>query len=603
MTEMPKTFQDAVVITRKLGIRYLWIDSLCIIQDSAQDWHHEASLMSSVYHNSELTISATTARDGTEGCFQPEQHDSIVRLPATFTAGAGQAFAIDNTTPVHSKVTVGALTHRAWTLQERCLSGRILHCCTGQWFWECCERQEAQSGTVDPGTYGTSSFRQQLGLMRRGFGGVYTFENFENYEDVPSVESEEDGSQHSQSVDISSEVQVQELNERNPGNDEPLDSKGSSPATKLTYPEARYTYQVDLRPEPKDVLMKPVEVTETSDFDLYNTIDIATRLCQHKTWYDLVSEYSQRTLTRASDKLPALSGIADMINSITKDVYLAGHWQRELDRSLFWTVNFDVCDMLPTRPAKYRAPSWAWSSVDGGVFWDWPDLSPGIATVAPLEILKTGVELLTPDDNCFGEVTDGRVVVQGRIITVKWNEVAGAWVRSGSTSTKTSEHLRTFVPQTASQPLEFHDTAGELLGLWTCDDMLNSLLPTTSLTSSTTEDDLRVLERNMPYCGYTVITKMRALTNNGMALTDALHVLPSELVCLCGPTRVYDKQWAINSGIEDKEGNPITGTLLRTDAIVLAKVDSDELTFRRVGSAVFGCWEELGAKEEVITIL
>lgn len=66
---LSKTFKDAIQITRRLGIAYLWIDSLCIIQNDDNDWEHEASLMSSVYGGSTINIAASTAVDGTEGCF------------------------------------------------------------------------------------------------------------------------------------------------------------------------------------------------------------------------------------------------------------------------------------------------------------------------------------------------------------------------------------------------------------------------------------------------------------------------------------------------------------------------------------------------------
>ncbi len=62
ISTLPKTFQDAVLLTRNLGIRYLWIDALCITQDSNQEWSHEASLMGDIYANSSFTISATNPR-------------------------------------------------------------------------------------------------------------------------------------------------------------------------------------------------------------------------------------------------------------------------------------------------------------------------------------------------------------------------------------------------------------------------------------------------------------------------------------------------------------------------------------------------------------
>jgi Heterokaryon incompatibility protein (HET) len=69
MAEMPQTFQDAVVITRKLGYRYLWIDCLCIIQDSIEDWQTESVKMAEIYSNAVLNISADASSDPYQGIF------------------------------------------------------------------------------------------------------------------------------------------------------------------------------------------------------------------------------------------------------------------------------------------------------------------------------------------------------------------------------------------------------------------------------------------------------------------------------------------------------------------------------------------------------
>lgn len=65
--DLPKTFQDAVQLARALSIRFLWIDSLCIIQDNEEDWANESSQMAAYYENSLLTISAMSARDSSQG--------------------------------------------------------------------------------------------------------------------------------------------------------------------------------------------------------------------------------------------------------------------------------------------------------------------------------------------------------------------------------------------------------------------------------------------------------------------------------------------------------------------------------------------------------
>ncbi|RSM05408.1 hypothetical protein CDV31_009560 [Fusarium ambrosium] len=72
---LPRTFRDALNITRPLGIRYLWIDSLCIIQDDPEDWQAEA-VQNDTYLGSANNIAASDALDSTQGCF-PEENDAV----------------------------------------------------------------------------------------------------------------------------------------------------------------------------------------------------------------------------------------------------------------------------------------------------------------------------------------------------------------------------------------------------------------------------------------------------------------------------------------------------------------------------------------------
>jgi hypothetical protein len=66
--DLSNTFRDAVRITRELAGRYLWIDSLCIIQDDEDDWAREAALMAEVYANFHCTLAALSSKNSTEGC-------------------------------------------------------------------------------------------------------------------------------------------------------------------------------------------------------------------------------------------------------------------------------------------------------------------------------------------------------------------------------------------------------------------------------------------------------------------------------------------------------------------------------------------------------
>lgn len=73
--DLPRTFRDAIAIASRLKYMYLWIDSLCIIQDSVEDWRKESSLMSEVYSNSDLNIAAAGAANGRDGCL-PALYDA-----------------------------------------------------------------------------------------------------------------------------------------------------------------------------------------------------------------------------------------------------------------------------------------------------------------------------------------------------------------------------------------------------------------------------------------------------------------------------------------------------------------------------------------------
>ena len=70
--KLSRVFRDAVSVTRGLGLRYLWIDSLCIIQDDAGDWKAEAANMAQVYSRAFVTIAACAASDGSWGLFPKE---------------------------------------------------------------------------------------------------------------------------------------------------------------------------------------------------------------------------------------------------------------------------------------------------------------------------------------------------------------------------------------------------------------------------------------------------------------------------------------------------------------------------------------------------
>jgi Heterokaryon incompatibility protein (HET) len=148
-SSLSKNFQDAVGIVRKLGYTYLWIDSLCIIQNSKEDWKHESELMGDIYRNSVCTIAATASKDGDGGCFR--LRSTLRNLPCRLWDDEGHEIRVDVERDFVAKryrleVNSGPLNARAWVLQERILSPRILHYSETSVYWDCQEAHCSDTG-------------------------------------------------------------------------------------------------------------------------------------------------------------------------------------------------------------------------------------------------------------------------------------------------------------------------------------------------------------------------------------------------------------------------------------------------------------------------
>lgn len=134
---LSKTFVDAVQIARAVGLTHLWIDSLCIIQDSRKDWEAEASMMASVYGGSSLNIAASSARDGSEGCFlEPLNHSGGFTARVCIN-GKTEMMEFTSGDDYSDNVTHSHLATRGWTVQEKVLPPRTLHCGDKGFLWEC----------------------------------------------------------------------------------------------------------------------------------------------------------------------------------------------------------------------------------------------------------------------------------------------------------------------------------------------------------------------------------------------------------------------------------------------------------------------------------
>ena len=141
-SRLPRTFQDAMIVTRRLGLRYLWIDSLCIIQDSQEDWIRESGTMQNVYANCVLTIAASWGGDGSTGLFV--ERNPLNQQPCRIFRNARTGFYVQPEITAVSRgssvdVNLESLEKRAWAVQERFLPSRLLSYKSFELQWDCLE--------------------------------------------------------------------------------------------------------------------------------------------------------------------------------------------------------------------------------------------------------------------------------------------------------------------------------------------------------------------------------------------------------------------------------------------------------------------------------
>ena len=158
LASLPRTFQQAIRFAQRLSrsIRYIWIDSLCIIQDDDEDWERESVKMYDVYRNAYCNISATNASNSSEGLFfgrnpqllwENEVNLNTDGIPRPMNERVHKSHlgleplirrcTIHDASFWDRKVDDAPVNRRAWVLQERLLAPRVLHFCKDQIAWEC----------------------------------------------------------------------------------------------------------------------------------------------------------------------------------------------------------------------------------------------------------------------------------------------------------------------------------------------------------------------------------------------------------------------------------------------------------------------------------
>jgi hypothetical protein len=308
LDDFPKTLRDAILVTRGLGIQYLWIDALCILQDSPKDWSIEAGQMKNVYREAVVTISAASASKVSEGILN-DRKPSPLSCQLEWRASKNKNVTTVSLRPGlqfwDGSLKSCPVSQRGWILQESLLSPRTLSYGPQQMAWECQNCQVDESGRpVGTGErYRDKQFIQDLfqqsTLRQRVLRRLMAF---------------------------------------------PLPMWSS---VALKYKDGS-TGRIHILPRtPSSRYMKPYD-----------------------RWFDVVEEFTKRKLTFSKDTLPALAGLATAFQRLLVDQYCAGLWRGDLARGLMWTKSpprswlyYDL-DKNPPSPNP-GIPSWSWASFPG----------------------------------------------------------------------------------------------------------------------------------------------------------------------------------------------------------------------------------------------
>ncbi|KAF5686280.1 het-domain-containing protein [Fusarium circinatum] len=361
VNSLPIVFQQAIQIVRALNIEYIWIDSLCIIQDSKSDWELESFKMCDYYENSFLTISTATSPNSTVPFFGPrDKRWCPTKLNLTNGSSSEDIYA--QRIPKEPEEE-GMLFTRAWTWQEAAMSSRTIYFTPSELIWECSEHVAPQRYIPDLETSERLGFSKLLSILR-----------------------------FSLNLDMGRDI------------DSPMGS-GSDSISGSDSP-------IGIPPAGFDSTMSSNSLA-TSRPDSPSSISFETNMMDFvwDMWDDLVTYYSRRHLTFVTDKLPALSGVASRVLKITKSRYLAGMWEDNLGIELCWARAYRGYQDLPTISAEYVAPSWSWASIPGAV------KSRVERTISIFEPSFTIIEANSDVSglNPFGRVTTGHLLMRGQI--------------------------------------------------------------------------------------------------------------------------------------------------------------------------------------------
>lgn len=161
LEDLPLTIKDAMEVCRKLGIRYLWVDSLCIVQDSIRSWKLNAAAMDTIYGNAHLTICAADGQDAEDGLRALRSRPSDPKYKDQHIVECAPGLKLTISRLAETGIERSVWNTRAWTFCERLLSKRCLIFTQGRVYFQCRSTAMSEDIVAEPKGAGWS-----LGLLQ-----------------------------------------------------------------------------------------------------------------------------------------------------------------------------------------------------------------------------------------------------------------------------------------------------------------------------------------------------------------------------------------------------------------------------------------------------
>jgi len=402
-SKLPKSFRDAIQITRRLGYEYIWIDSLCIIQDDPADWERESAKMAEIYENAVLTIAVSDAVDSLRGCFR-----HTAKLAGT------KSWEV-TVVPFDRRIVASPPSVGPQVVPIRRVDMSLVN----------------RADTRD------DAFREQIHATKRDTGEQVKVKRNENntigverFE--PHVRQPVPSSNGGYRLLVRPTLDHAEFGAESYQCDPPfpLASRGWALQERLLstrivhYTAGELVWECKTGAECQcGRVGRNLLSTSRRDW-----ADARRRLLKLKLeaslksnrravvdmWKLLVFQYTARSLTYQSDRLPALSGLAKRFGRYEMGRYYAGLWETKFAEQLLW----GVVDHGPwsNRDKDYVAPTWSWASVKERVYLG--------STLSD----RNKVGLQSPSYDLIGEVVsveamplglDGTGAVEDGVLTIR----------------------------------------------------------------------------------------------------------------------------------------------------------------------------------------